>query len=80
MKGIHLIQKQLSYYKVRFKSKDGKEEFVLTPNSFVNYKGNEGLMSNPDARHYWNHDVFTYITSISNPDKKEILSLLNQTK
>lgn len=63
-------KKQLSYYKVRFKSKDGKEEFVLTPNSFVNYKGNEGLMSNPDARHYWDHDVFTYITSISNPDKK----------
>ena len=62
-------KKQLSFYKVHFKSKDGKEEFVLTPNSFVNYKGNEGLMSNPDARHYWNHDVFTYITSISNPDK-----------
>ena len=69
MKAIHRIPKQLSFYKVRFKSKDGKEEFVLTPNSFVNYKGNEGLMSNPDARHYWNHDVFTYITSISNPDK-----------
>ena len=64
-------KKQLSYYKVRFKSKDGKEEFVLTPNSFVNYKGNEGLMSNPDARHYWDHDVFTYITSISNPSNKE---------
>ncbi len=64
-------KKQLSFYKVRFKSKDGKEEFVLTPNSFVNYKGNEGLMSNPDSRHYWNHDVFTYITSISNPDKRQ---------
>jgi cytochrome c-type biogenesis protein CcmF len=64
-------KKQLSFYKVRFKRKDGKEEFVLTPNSFVNYKGNEGLMSNPDSRHYWNHDVFTYITSISNPDKKQ---------
>ena len=62
-------KKQLSFYKVHFKSKDGKEEFVLKPNSFVNYKGNEGLMSNPDARHYWNHDIFTYITSISNPDK-----------
>jgi|CXWL01.1.fsa_nt_gi cytochrome c-type biogenesis protein CcmF len=64
-------KKQLSYYKIRFKSKDGKEEFVLTPNSFVNYKGNQGLMSNPDARHYWNHDVFTYITSISDPGKRE---------
>lgn len=61
-------KKQLSFYKIHFKSKDGKEEFTLTPNSFVNYKGNEGLMSNPDARHYWNHDVFTYITSIANPD------------
>ncbi|HQV05622.1 MAG: cytochrome c biogenesis protein CcsA [Chitinophagaceae bacterium] len=64
-------KKQLKYYKVHFKSKDGKEDFVLMPNSFVNYKGNEGLMSNPDARHYWDHDVFTYITSISNPDKME---------
>ncbi len=64
-------KKQLSYYKVRFKSKDGKEEFVLMPNSFVNYKGNEGLMSNPDSRHYLTHDVFTYITSISNPVKRE---------
>ena len=61
-------KKQLSFYKIHFISKDGKEEFTLTPNSFVNYKGNEGLMSNPDARHYWNHDVFTYITSIANPD------------
>jgi cytochrome c-type biogenesis protein CcmF len=64
-------KKQLSYYKIHFRSKDGKEEFTLMPNSFVNYKGNEGLMSNPDARHYWDHDVFTYITSISNPDSEK---------
>jgi len=62
-------KKQLSFYKIHFKSKDGKEEFTLTPNSFVNYKGNTGLMSNPDSRHYLDHDVFTYITSISNPDE-----------
>ncbi len=64
-------KKPLWFYKIRFKSKDGKEEFVLQPNAFVNYKGNEGLMSNPDSRHYWNHDVFTYITSIANPEKRE---------
>ncbi len=63
-------KKQLWFYKVRFKSKDGKEEFVLRPNAFVNYKGNEGLMANPSSRHYWDHDVFTYITSLPNPDKK----------
>jgi cytochrome c-type biogenesis protein CcmF len=64
-------KKPLSFYKIRLKSKDGKEEFTLEPNSFVNYKGNEGLMSNPASRHYWNHDVFTYISSISNPDAKK---------
>ncbi len=60
-------KKQLWFYKIRVKSNDGKEDFVLTPNAFVNYKGNMGLMANPDAKHYWDHDVFTYITSIPNP-------------
>ncbi len=62
-------RKQLWFYNIRFKKKDGKEEFVLQPNAFVNYKGNEGLMANPSSRHYWDHDVFTYITSLPNPDK-----------
>ncbi|MBK8141961.1 MAG: cytochrome c biogenesis protein CcsA [Chitinophagaceae bacterium] len=64
-------KKQQWYYKVRFKSNDGKEEFVLLPNAFVNYKGNEGLMANPSAKHYWDHDVFTYITSIPNPENEK---------
>jgi len=64
-------KKQLWFYKIRVKSNDGKEDFVLSPNAFVNYKGNEGLMANPDSRHYWDHDVFTYITSIPNPEAKK---------
>ncbi|MBI5857437.1 MAG: cytochrome c biogenesis protein CcsA [Sphingobacteriales bacterium] len=64
-------KKELWFYSVRFKSKNDKEEFVLKPNAFVNYKGNEGLMANPAAKHYWDHDVFTYITSLPNPDKQE---------
>ena len=61
-------QKPLWFYRIHFKSKDGKEDFTLTPNAFVNYKGNEGLMASPDSRHYWDHDVFTYITSLRNPE------------
>jgi cytochrome c-type biogenesis protein CcmF len=61
-------QKQLWYYKILFTNKNGKDSFLLMPNAFVNYKGNEGLMANPDARHYWNYDIFTYITSIPNPE------------
>lgn len=64
-------KKQLWFYKVRFKSKDGREDFVLQPNAFVNYKGNEGLMANPASKHYWDHDVFTYITSLPNPDREK---------
>lgn len=64
-------KKPLWFYNLKFETKDGKEDFALTPNAFVNYKGNMGLMANPDAKHYWNYDVFTYITSLPNPDKTE---------
>jgi cytochrome c-type biogenesis protein CcmF len=64
-------KKPLWFYRIRFKSKDGKENFVLQPNAFVNYKGNEGLMANPSSKHYWDHDVFTYITSLPDPTKEK---------
>lgn len=62
-------KKQQWYYNIHFKSREDNEEFTLRPNAFVNYKGNEGLMANPDSRHYWDHDVFTYISALPNPDK-----------
>ncbi|MGZ3837417.1 MAG: cytochrome c biogenesis protein CcsA [Flavisolibacter sp.] len=61
-------KKALWYYHLKFE-KDGKESFSLSPNAFVNYKGNEGLMANPDAKHYLTHDIFTYITSLPDPSK-----------
>ncbi len=64
-------KKQQWFYNIHFQRKDGKEDFVLQPNAFINYKGNEGLMANPDARHYWDHDVFTYITSLPDPEKRD---------
>ncbi|MBS1920729.1 MAG: cytochrome c biogenesis protein CcsA [Bacteroidetes bacterium] len=62
-------KKPLWIYDVHFESKDGKEKFDLHPNAFINYKGNEGLMANPSSKHYWDHDVFTYITSLPDPTK-----------
>jgi cytochrome c-type biogenesis protein CcmF len=64
-------KKEQRYYKIHFKSREDKEEFTLMPDAFVNYKGNQGLMANPDSRHYWDHDVFTYISSLSNPDNTD---------
>lgn len=62
-------KKQQWYYKIRFQGKESGDDFVLHPDAFVNYKGNEGLMANPSSKHYWTHDVFTYITSLPNPEK-----------
>jgi cytochrome c-type biogenesis protein CcmF len=64
-------KKQLWYYKLHFVNKSGREEFTLTPNAFVNYKGNQGLMANPDAKHYFTYDIFTYITSLPDPEKNK---------
>ncbi|MBO9658824.1 MAG: cytochrome c biogenesis protein CcsA [Chitinophagaceae bacterium] len=64
-------KKQQWYYFIHFKSRTDNEEFTLKPNAFVNYKGNEGLMANPDSRHYLDHDVFTYISALPNPEKNK---------
>jgi len=64
-------KKPLWYYKIHFKNKTGNEQFTLMPNAFVNYKGNQGLMANPAARHYWDHDIFAYITSLPDPEKNK---------
>lgn len=63
--------KPLWYFNIKFERKDGKEDFILTPNAFVNYKGNEGLMANPDSKHYWDRDIFTYVTSLPDPTKRQ---------
>jgi cytochrome c-type biogenesis protein CcmF len=64
-------KKQQWYFEIKFKSRTDNEEFTLWPNAFVNYKGNEGLMANPDSRHYLSHDVFTYVSALPNPEKNK---------
>lgn len=62
-------KKQLWYYHLKFNKAGSTPGFVLTPNAFVNYKGNAGLMANPDSKHYLTYDIFTYITSLPDPSK-----------
>ena len=59
------------YFHVQFEKKDGKNAFTLTPDLIRNTKGQEGLSQNPDAKHYWNKDIFSYISysDIMNLDK-----------
>ncbi len=62
-----------TYYKVHYVQKDDAgnvvQEFRLYPDAFVNPQGQEGLIANPDSRHYWDHDIFTYVTSVFDPSK-----------
>jgi cytochrome c-type biogenesis protein CcmF len=64
-------KKSLWYYRLKFEDKQTAKSFTLSPNAFVNYKNNEGLMANPDAKRYWDHDIFAYITATDNPEKTE---------
>lgn len=60
---------KLMYFKINFKQKDKKEEFTLYPNLIHNTKGQEGFSNNPDSRHYWNKDIFSYISYADNMDR-----------
>ncbi|HEY0680301.1 MAG TPA: cytochrome c biogenesis protein CcsA [Chitinophagaceae bacterium] len=60
---------KISYFNILFERKDGKEKFNLYPNLIRNSKGQEGFSNNPDARHYWNRDIFTYISYAQDMEK-----------
>ncbi len=57
------------YYQISFTSKKGDEHFNLYPDIIENNKGAEGVTPNPSARHYWNRDIFTYLTFLGDPEK-----------
>ena len=57
------------YYEINFVKKSDKETFSLYPDIIENNKGSEGVTPNPDAKHYWNKDIFTYLTFLGDPTK-----------
>jgi cytochrome c-type biogenesis protein CcmF len=63
--------KTITYFKVNIASKKTGETFTLYPNLIKNTKGQENYSANPDARHYWNKDIFAYISYASNMDREE---------
>ncbi len=64
-----------TFYKVYYERRDsatGKltESFTLYPDAFINPKGQEGLSANPASKHYLTRDIFTYVTSVIDPNKR----------
>ncbi|RYE24459.1 MAG: cytochrome c assembly protein [Sphingobacteriales bacterium] len=64
-----------TFYKVHYERRDTatnelKESFTLYPDAFINPKGQEGLSANPASKHYLTKDIFTYVTSVIDPNKR----------
>jgi cytochrome c-type biogenesis protein CcmF len=59
------------YYRVNMTRKDSAESFNLFPNLIRNTKGQENFSNNPDSRHYWNKDIFSYISYADNMDSRD---------
>lgn len=51
------------YFNLLFENKATGKTFTLRPNIMRMNKGQEEPSANPDAKHYWNRDVFVYVTS-----------------
>ncbi|MEO8584168.1 MAG: cytochrome c biogenesis protein CcsA, partial [Flavitalea sp.] len=50
-----------TYFHIDMESKTGKGKFELLPEAIKNTKGQQGQSFNPDAEHYWNKDIFSYV-------------------
>jgi len=51
-----------TYFQIEIEKKENGKKFTLVPDLIKNTKGQEGLSANPAAKHYWNRDIFSYIT------------------
>jgi cytochrome c-type biogenesis protein CcmF len=60
-----------TFFDVNFKNIVTGESFVLSPDVIQNNKGAEGVSPNPDSKHYWNKDLFAYLTYISEPSAQK---------
>ena len=60
---------KITYYHIHFDKKDSKEQFDLYPDYIVSTKGGGETSANPDKYHYWNKDIFAYVSATDNPDK-----------
>ncbi|HUP11885.1 MAG TPA: cytochrome c-type biogenesis CcmF C-terminal domain-containing protein, partial [Niastella sp.] len=72
-----------TWFKVVMERKDGGDKFSLYPDLIKNTKGQEGMSNNPDSRHYWHKDIFTYVNHASSvqegPDTAQFKNHVVQT-
>jgi cytochrome c-type biogenesis protein CcmF len=60
---------QTTYYQIHLQKKDSSIAFDLYPDMMKMTKGQEGNSANPDKYHYWDRDIFAYISATDNPER-----------
>ncbi|MGL6022947.1 MAG: cytochrome c biogenesis protein CcsA, partial [Chitinophagaceae bacterium] len=62
------LNTEKQYYQLEFKDTELTSTFSLYPNVYINnMPGMEGLMTSPSTKHFWNQDLFVYVSSIPKP-------------
>ena len=64
------------FFELNFKEKETSKEFFLYPDVLKNNKGMEGFSANPSSKHYWNKDIFVYVTSFQDHTKNDTASFV----
>lgn len=59
------------YFKIHVDKKDGSESFDLYPDFLFSVKTQNEPSANPDSRHYWDKDIFSYITATNPQDRQD---------
>lgn len=65
-------------FDIKFEDKKSKEVFYLNPNALKANKGQDGYSFNPDKKHYWNKDIFIYISSFIENTIDDSAKFVNQ--
>ncbi|HEX4850406.1 MAG TPA: cytochrome c assembly protein, partial [Puia sp.] len=63
-----------TYFKIRMQEKNSKEEFNLYPYLIKATKGQQGFAFNPSKHHYWDRDIFSYISAVDNGSESDTAS------
>ncbi|GAA4389721.1 cytochrome c biogenesis protein CcsA [Hymenobacter koreensis] len=64
------IRPEDTYYRVEYKHKDSGKQFVLYPRAQVNQEMG-GLLASPDIKIFWDHDIYSHVSSVPDPTKEK---------
>ena len=65
------------FFQIDFRKKHTKETFSVYPDIAKNNKGMEGFAANPASKHYWDRDVFVYISAFEENKKDDTATFRN---